>query len=290
MRKKILLLGNTGKMGVALTDVFSGSYSVYGKNSRDFDANNFEQVRALIDKCAPDIVINTVALTGIDLCEREPEKAFRLNALYPKFLAEVSTEKRYLLVHFSTDGIFNDEKDDFYTESDRPSPLHVYGMTKYGGDCFVQALAKRYYIVRIPILFGETRKRTQFMEKMLDRAGRGEKILKVSGDVVSSPTYSRDVAKKIEEILETELPYEIYHVANAGKASLYDLMKEVVDNLKLGVTLERVSHDNFPSTGVKNTNTPIKSEKITALRPWRKAVQEYCNRIRNGSNGDGYGG
>ena len=98
MSNKILLLGCSGKMGVAVEDVFKNSYSVFGKNTRDFDAQNFEQVRELIYNTLPDIVLNTVAFRGIDPCEKEPEKAFRLNTLYPKWLAELSQEKGFLLV------------------------------------------------------------------------------------------------------------------------------------------------------------------------------------------------
>ena len=108
MNKKVLLLGYTGKMGLALSEVFSDGYLCEGKNSKDFDASDFAQVRHLIESSKPDIVINTVTLLGIDLCEQEAQKAFRLNTLYPKFLAELSKEYNFLLIHFSTDAVFND--------------------------------------------------------------------------------------------------------------------------------------------------------------------------------------
>src|SRR3989338_6780074 len=158
MNKKVLLLGSTGKMGLAISEVFSDGYLCEGKNSKDFDASDFAQVRHLIESSKPDIVINTVTLLGIDLCEQEAQKAFRLNTLYPKFLAELSKEYNFLLIHFSTDAVFNDNKKDYYVESDAPCPLHVYGVTKYGGDCFVQAIAERYYIARVSMLFGAATK------------------------------------------------------------------------------------------------------------------------------------
>ena len=284
MSKRILLLGSTGKMGLALRHVFKDDYLINGKNSQDFYALNFEQVRTIIGESSPDIVINTVAFLGIDPCEKEPERAFRLNTLYPKYLAELSNSNGFLLIHFSTDAVFNDEKGDFYTEKDCPHPLNLYGFTKYGADCFIQTIAKRYYIFRIPVLFGETVKDTQFVEKMLQKAKEGQGNLKISDDIISSPTYSKDVAKEVRRILDASYQFGLYHIANEGKASLYDLMKEITKNLTLDVKVEKASYRDFPFLGTKNTFTPIKSKKVAPLRHWKEAVKEYCNNIEKGIN------
>jgi dTDP-4-dehydrorhamnose reductase len=278
-KKVLLLLGHTGKMGVALKDVFESDYYLIGKNSSNFDAGNFEQVQNTIEVNNPDIVINAVAFSGIDHCEKDPEKALRLNTLYPKLLAELSNEKGFLLVHFSTDAVFNDDKGDFYIEKDYPQPFNIYGLTKYGGDLFIQAIAKCYYIFRLSILFGDTTKNTQFVEKMLQKVREGHKVLECSDDIICSPTYSKDVAKGVRRILENSLLFGLYHVANQGKASLYDLMKEIIGNLDLDVRVERTSYKDFPSCGKKNTYTPIKSQKIDSLRPWKEAVKDYCARL-----------
>jgi len=280
MRKKILLLGSTGKMGIALADVLSDKYEVIGKNSCDFDANDFKAVRKLINENKPEILINTVAFLGIDPCEKEPQKALQLNTLLPKFLATLSNEHKFLLIHFSTDAVFNDRKGDFYVESDYPAPLNIYGFTKFGGDCFVQAIAERYYIFRISVLFGETKKDTQFVEKMLNKALHGEQVLRVSHDIISSPTYSRDAAAQVKSILDKGSKFGIYHLANQGRASLYDLIKEIVEVLGLDVKVQPASYRDFPYLGTKNTCTPLKSEKLESLRPWKEAVKEYCQRIR----------
>lgn len=280
MAKKILLLGSTGKMGVALQNELNRGYSIIGKNSTDFEALDFTQVRNLIAQERPDIVINTVAFLGIDPCEKEPEKAFRLNALYPKLLAELSNEFVFLLIHFSTDAVFSDKKGGFCTEEDHACPLNIYGFTKYGGDCFIQAIAKQYYIFRVSILFGQTHKNTQFVERMLDKVKQGARVLKISDDIITSPTYSSDVAREVRRILESGYEGGLYHIVNEGKASLYELMKEIVNNLALEVKLEKASYRDFPFLGIKNTNTPIKSVKIKSLRPWNDAVKEYCCQIK----------
>lgn len=280
MRKKVLLLGSTGKMGIALIDIFSAGYEVIGKNSRDFNAADFAQVGRLINNTKPDVVINTVAFLGIDPCEKEPGKAFILNTLYPKLLAGLSNENNFLLIHFSTDAVFNDEKNGFYTEADQPYPLNIYGFTKLGGDCFIKSLAKEYYIFRLSVLFGEAVKNTQFVEKMLQKVNEGSKLLKISSDIISSPTYSKDAAREIKRILENKYEFGVYHIANEGKASLYELMKEIVDYLDLDVKVKPVSYKSFPCIGIKNTCTPIKSDKIPNLRHWKEAVKEYCDCIK----------
>ena len=99
--------------------------------------------------------------------------------------------------------------------------------------------------------------------------------MRVSADIYTSPSYSKDIAWEVKGILEEELPFGVYHIVNEGKASLYDVFKEIVENLKLDVTVERASHKEFPSKAIKSVVTPMKSEKIKSLRPWREAIAEY---------------
>ncbi len=274
--KKILLLGDRGKMGTAIKIVFKNDYEVIGKNSSHFNAENFDEVEDLIKFHTPDIVINTVAFMGIDPCEQEPDKAFKINTLFPGFLASLSKKQNFLLVHFSTDAVFSDLELGYYIEKDIPSPLNIYGVSKYGGDCLVKANGEKFYIIRIGILFGPTSKKNQFVEKMLLKIENGEKEIKIANDIISSPGYSIDIAQKIKDIIENEYPYMLYHVTNSGKASLYELMNEIIKNLSLDVKIKKASYKDFPHLGKKNTYTPISSIYIEPLRNWRDAVKDYC--------------
>ncbi len=277
--KKILLLGATGKMGCALKEVFSSEYSVICVSSRDFDALDPIQVEGMISTADPDIVINAVAMLGIDPCETEPEKAMQINALYPKILAELSRSRRYLLIHFSSDAVFDGGKGDFYYEDDIPCPLNVYGKTKLMGDAFVRNCAERYYLIRVSVLFGESVKENQFVEKMLARMACGEKFFTIADDLVFTPTYALDVACEVKKMIEQNLPFGLYHVASQDKGSLFELMAEVVACLGLNVVLQRGSYRDFPAIGTKNTCTPLASKKIRPLRPWRDGVRAYCQRL-----------
>ena len=186
--KKVLILGSTGKMGIALKAVLEGAYDVVGKNSKDFDACNFSEVKNLIKNATPDIVINTVAFMGIDACEKDPPQALQLNALLPKFLAELSNEVGFLFIHFSTDAVFSGKEKKIYLETDCPHPVNLYGYTKFGGDCFIKAIAGKYYIMRIPVIFGQAIKGNQFVEKMLDKVQKSQEVIRLSEDLISSPS------------------------------------------------------------------------------------------------------
>tara|TARA_B100000315_G_scaffold222280_1_gene226234 strand:- start:1845 stop:2720 length:876 start_codon:yes stop_codon:yes gene_type:complete len=283
--KKVLLLGSTGKMGVALQGAFKNAYHVFGKNSKDFDACSPKTVDPLVEAICPDIVVNTVAFLGIDPCELEPKKAFHLNTMFPKHLAELSEKKGFILVHFSTDAVFPNTEGRAFTENDAPRPLNLYGLTKFGGDSLTQSIASQHYIFRLPVLFGPSRKKNQFVEKMLGQIQAGQNTLKVSSDIISSPSYSYDIAQEVFRILESSMPFGLYHLANQGQGSLYDLIKEVIKNLKIDVTLESGSFRDFPHSGIKNERTPMKSVRIKPLRPWREAVKAYCQEMK----AQGYG-
>lgn len=279
--RKVLLLGSTGKMGVALQAAFCAGYELVRLHRPEFDAADFAKVERVIRQHRPDVVINTIAHLGVEPCEDNPRMAFELNALYPRLLAQLSSENGFLLVHFSSDAVFSD-REEFYTEDDIPRPVNVYGMTKYAGDLFVEAFASKYYIARISVLFGETNKRTQFVEKMLGKLQSPDKltpnipVLRIADDIICSPCYSRDVAEAVRTLIQAGHPYGMYHLANEGKASLYELMKEVVTMLELDAVVEKASYKDFPTRGRKNTSTPITTKKFKPLRSWRLALKEYC--------------
>jgi len=281
MQKRVLLLGNTGKLGSALADALSGPFVLHCANSETFDALHFASVERLVEAVAPDVVVNTVAMVGIDPCEAQPERAFLLNTLYPARLARLCASRGCVLVHFSTDAVFDDSKGAPLDEEDVPRPLHIYGATKYGGDAQVMAHAGCYYLFRVPILFGPApRLRVpQFVEKMLARAAAGYP-LRIADDIVSSPTYTRDIAGRVVEFLLNEAPYGLYHLTNEGVASLYDLMVAVAEEIGLGVPVVRASCREFPAHGRKNTFTPLTSVRTLLLRPWREAVADYAKFLR----------
>lgn len=277
---KALVLGNTGKLGRALVRAFANDFEILGGSaSTGLDAGDPEQVARLLESVQPEVVLNAIALNGLDACERDPERALRLNTLLPKALASRSQDLGFKLIHFSSDTVFDGQRrSGCYVESDPASPINVYGLTKFGGDCFVQARAKDFYIFRLSVLAGPGGREPQLLERLIARARAGE-ALAVADNIVCSPSSSQDVADGVRQALRDGRPPGLYHLVNAGSASLFELVQAVLANLDLKVRLRPVSHREFPSLAPKNLYTPLGSEKAPPLRPWREAMQDYCREL-----------
>lgn len=279
MKKKLLLLGASGKMGTALGRVFAPDYEVIPKTSADFNAAHLDEAGALVRDSRPDLIVNAVALMGIDRCDQEADRAFKINALFPKVLAQAASGVSASLIHLSTAAVFDGSKNDYYNESDTPSPLNIYGATKLAGDAMVKAHLNQHYVFRIPVVFGPSVKDDQFTEKMLRKAKAGE-ALKVADDVYDSPSYSLDVAAEMKRIVDFESPFGLYHVTNRGKASLYELISYMVEKAGLNAPVERASYRDFTFVGLKNTNTPMTTRKLKPLRYWQRAADDYLELLR----------
>ncbi|MEO5336609.1 MAG: NAD(P)-dependent oxidoreductase [Magnetospirillum sp. WYHS-4] len=270
--KTVLLFGASGKMGTALSRALAGSYRVTGLSSADLDARDFAAVRARVERDKPDIAINAVAMLGIDACEKDPNAACRLNAYLPRLLARLMADSGGTMVHFSTETVFSGALGRPLTEDDEPDPVNVYGHSKYMGDLLVRDATPRHYLFRLPVLFGPSAKRNQLLERMLDKARAGEPILRLAADIVTSPTLSLDVAHAVRRALDDGWDHGLYHLANAGQASLYELVSEAVRQAGLATRVEPASCHDFPSLGKKNTVTPLVSRKRPPLRSWQEAL------------------
>ncbi len=278
---RILLLGHTGKLGRALARALA-AHTLEGRSRPDCEANQPATAEALIAALRPDVLINTVAFQGIDACWGQPDAALQVNTWFPRALAQAAAAREIPLVHFSTECVFPDAAAGAaWTEADAPSPVNLYGLTKFGGEAFVRALAPRHYIIRLPLLFGEDPRASQFVERMLARARRGEPLA-VSADVVTSPTYAADAAAAVAALLASGAPWGTYHVTNAGQATLHDLMRALLDAFGVRAELRAASHREFAARDIKNVNTPLASVRLPALRPWREAVAAFADDNRVG--------
>lgn len=276
--RKVLVLGDSGKLGRALVEAFEGDHEVHGRShSGGLEAGNTSQISDLLDQLKPDIVLNAIALNGLNPCECDPARAIQLNTLLPRLLAECSRRQNFLLVHFSTDAVFDGLRSSgFYRESDRPSPVNLYGLSKLGGDYFIAAETEHHYIFRLSVLAGPPGRLPQFLEQMIVRARAGE-ALQVADDIICSPSYVRDIAQAVRWTVKAERPYGLYHLANSGAATLYELMVEILKGFQLDVPLTAVSSDRFHALARKPLRTPLISEKLEPLRDWREAIQDYCS-------------
>jgi len=279
---RALILGDTGKLGRALKETFRGAFEVVGwSRGSGLDAGDFPGLSRLLEEHRPSLVINAVALMGIEACEQQPERAFHLNASLPRHLARLSQELGFKLIHFSSDAVFDDSKAGLpRMESDPPRPLNTYGMTKFSGDCYVQAESSAHYVFRLSVLLGTCLQGDQFVEKMVARVRAGERHLRIAEDVLCSPSFVLDVAGRVFQTVIQSAPWGLYHTANDGKASLYELADQVRKGLDLDVTLERASHRDFAKGARRSIHTFLGTEKQAPLRDWREAVRAYCCQVK----------
>ena len=278
--KKILLLGDRGKIGYAMNYILKDKYEIVGKNTDNYNALNDYVTERIIDEIKPDIVINCIGLTSTDKCEYNPLKAYKLNTLLPRTLAILSNKYNFTLIHFSTDAVFDGKSGDYYSEWNYPNPLSIYSMTKLNADTYISNIAKKYYILRLSLIFGYSPKPSSFVEHMMDKAVNG-KVLYIADDLIRSPTYNLDVAREVEYFLEDDKPYGLYHVASKGATSLYDLILKVIKDFELDVNVHRASYKDFPFSNYKHVCTPLTSYKIRPLRHWTFGLNEYIMRLNS---------
>lgn len=279
---KMLLFGSTGALGTAIEEICAKkSISCIGLTHKDLEITNYEETEKVIDSVKPDVIINAVALIGINLCEQNPQKAFEINTIVVSHLAKICQKKNIIFVQPSTHAVFDGKKGDYYTEEDIPNPQNIYAISKYGAECLTRNICNKYYIVRFPTLFGSRRNKSPgFVDKMILKIKNREE-LKISEDKIDSPSYTRDIAKTIISLLEEKKSFGVYHVANNGGVSYYTFISTLIKMLNIKTKVIPVKDEVFSSLGKVSLKTPIKSVKLLPLRNWEDALKDYIKKELN---------
>src|SRR5437588_5934623 len=193
-RMKIVIVGSSGRLGSALMREYKEKFGVVGFSHEKLDLAKPEQLRDKLSSIDFDLLINAAAFTNVDLCEKERDQVFRINANAPRILAEICRDKSAKLIHFSTDYVFDGEKREPYIENDPANPISVYGESKRAGEKFVLQTHDRHLVVRVSWVFGSDR--PSFIDGMIKRARENEQIDAIAGKF-STPTYTRDIAQML---------------------------------------------------------------------------------------------
>lgn len=276
---KILLLGSTGALGTAAKTVCKHrNIECVALTHDDLDITNKGKLEESIEKHNPDVLINAVAIVGINQCESEPQKAFNVNTIAVSNLAKMCEKESIILVQPSTHTVFDGEKDGYYTEDNQPNPLNIYGASKYAAELLAKNICRKHYVVRFPTLFGSRcNESLGFVDKVLVRIKEGRE-LKIADDKIDSVTYTKDAANAIICLLEKEAPFGLYHIANSGKVSYYDFVLKIIEILGTDTKITRAKDKDFESMALKSLKTAMKSLKLTPLRPWQDALHEYLTK------------
>jgi len=274
---KVAIIGANGQLGSELAKAFPDAILLM---HADLDVENWQAIENFFANNKVDAVINTAAYHDTPKCEQEPLKAFSVNAIGAKNLAEQCAKTNTIFVHLSTDYVFDGMKGRPYKEIDAPNPLNWYAMSKFTGELAIANTPANYYIIRVCGLFGQSGCRAKgggnFVETMLKKLAAGEEF-KVTNDQTVSPTYAFDAAQAIKEILEKKLPFGIYHVVNAGHCTWYDFAKEIAKQIKSKTSMlpcasgvDGLKRPNYSALSI----TKLKKNGI-AMRPWKAALAHY---------------
>ena len=216
--RPIAILGARGLVGSTLMKVLADQAPL-ALNREECDLTSPHQVLKVMDRLRPRIFINTSAMTDVDACERFPDQAYRVNAVGPGYLAQAARELDCLLVHLSTDFVFDGSLDRPYREDDPTVPLSVYGRSKLTGEEAIGDAGGDWLIVRTAWLYGSRRR--GFVWRILDLAEQGHD-LRVVDDQKGSPTYALDLARGLAALLQNNAR-GVVHLVNSGEATWWDL-------------------------------------------------------------------
>lgn len=276
---KILLLGAGGLLGNYFLSVFGREELVVG-DLPEWDITDELKINQLIELVKPEVIVNCAAFTDVEAAESQSELVQKINAIGPQILAKAAKNLGATLVHFSTDYVFDGRKTSGYNEDDPPRPLNVYGLSKYQGEQNIVSQWTNYYIVRTSWLFGGSFNRSSgkasFIEKMLQLAKNQPRIEAVNNQF-SKPTYAKDLATAVFELINNKPPYGTYHLVNEGVVSWFDYAQEIFKLTKISVTLMPISAENFFTKAKRPLFSALNNNKLKKLRPWPEALAEYLN-------------
>lgn len=275
--KKILIIGAKGMLGTDLMREFEAdsNYLVTGTDISDFDITNENQVRDFIKKNKPDYVINAAAYTDVDKCEEDKDICNKVNGQALQYIAKACRDENAILVHISTDYVFDGLKAEGYKEGDKINPVNQYGASKAFGEKMVRENMEKYYIVRISWLFGKNGK--NFVETMLNLA-KDHKELKVVNDQHGKPTYTVDLAKALKDLIETKPVYGVYHSPNEEQTTWYDFAVEIFKNAGQDINVNPCTSEEFPRPAKRPQYSILINSRLPKLRSWREALKEYLSK------------
>jgi dTDP-4-dehydrorhamnose reductase len=271
---RILIIGSNGLLGRDLVEDWTGE-TIIPATSRDADIRDLGQLRRLAAGQRPDWIILAAGYTDVDGSERNPDLAFAVNRDGTKNVSVVAREFGAKLCYLSTDYVFDGGSTRPYEPEDPVNPLNVYGASKAAGEKAVQEEASHWLIARTSWLFGASR--SCFPEKILHSADT-QSELKVVADQIGSPTYTRDLARAIRELI-WEDAHGILHITNSGTCSWFDFAKETLQRAGRNPPISPITSEQAGRPAKRPAYSALSPKALTSygilLRTWQEALQAY---------------
>jgi dTDP-4-dehydrorhamnose reductase len=285
---KVAVIGANGQLGSDVYRAFQNNVdNVVALNHDAFEVSDLKVVDSVMHDLTPDLVVNTAAMHNVETCEEDPAKAFLVNGVGARNLAQVSNDMGYTLMHISTDYVFDGAKQAPYTEEDCPNPLNVYGNTKLSGELFVRTIAKKYFILRVSGLYGMNPCRAKgglnFVTLMLKLAKERDE-LRVVDDEILTPTYTNDIAHQIVHLSQCT-DYGLYHVTDQEACSWYEFARKIFEFTNASVRLSVADPGEFPAKVSRPKysvleNKALQSVKLDIMPHWSVGLKRYLEGIK----------
>lgn len=282
-RLRIAITGSNGQLGQELrwlAPLFHDmEFSFYSKAEWDITVESVcEHMTAATH---PDVIINAAAYTNVEKAEEDSENAIAANSLGPGYLAAACKKHGALLIHISTDYVFDGRKKTPYSEEDEVLPINEYGRSKLNGERAIDAVSDRYFVIRTSWLFSTN---GHNFYKTMVRLGQEKESLSVVNDQIASPTYAKFLAEDILHLIRLKLvdhktiPYGIYHYTQLGETSWYGFAQEIMRVNQLKTTLNAVSTEQFPTKAKRPIYSKLSTQKWESLigiplRSWQEGVE-----------------
>lgn len=274
---KVLVTGARGQLGSdLLLCLQERKIPCLGADRDEFDITDIKATKNFLTEYHPDAVIHCAAYTKVDQAEQEAELCYKVNAEGTKNIAQACKVLGSKMLYLSTDYVFSGTGENFYKPLDTPSPLNIYGKTKYEGERHILAELEQYFIVRVSWIFGKNG--NNFVKTML-RLGTEHKEINVVQDQIGSPTYTKDLVPLLCDMVMTQ-KYGIYHATNEGVCSWADFAKEIFRQAGLSVKVNPILTSKYPTKAVRPMNSRLSKECLTKegfqrLPVWQDALKRY---------------
>ena len=282
---RIAVIGANGQLGHDVVRAFAEQRDeVRALTHEDIELSSMESVAACLRATRAEVVVNTAAMHNVESCEQQPGRAQEVNVVGARNLATATRDLGSVLIHVSTDYVFDGAKDTPYVESDEARPLNVYGRTKLEGEQFVQDINPKRFVLRTAALYGSHPCRAKggqnFVDLML-RLARERGRVRVVDNEFTSPTATADLARQIASLSRSDA-YGLYHATAEGSCSWYEFAREIFRMAEVPVTLEVASPNEFPAKVPRPEysvleNRKLKSQNLNLFRPWQDGLHAYLS-------------
>jgi dTDP-4-dehydrorhamnose reductase len=275
---KILLTGRNGQVGWELLKALAPLGELTALGRAELDLRDAGRIREAVRASNPDVIVNAAAYTAVDRAESERDAAFAVNAGAPGTLAAEAKRSGALLVHYSTDYVFDGAKPAPYVEEDEPNPVNAYGASKLAGERAIAASGCRYLILRTSWVYGP--RGANFYLTML-RLARERPELRVVDDQVGAPTSSLAIARATAQLLRPGA-HGLYHLSAAGKTSWCGFARAILAGAGLATPVTAIRTEDYPAPAKRPRNSRLDCSRLradfgVALAPWEAGLAEVIN-------------